>query len=165
MKARMILTASTLLMFVFGLVLNAQPAPASGNSNKPGLTDEQKTKMKEMRVAHYKEISPLKNKMGELKARKHSLETAEKADLAAINAVIDEIGKLQIQIEKSNAANRLQIRGLLTDEQRMVFDNPNLKKKLEKEMRKAGKQEKHKKGQKHQGEKLNEEAPSAPSSL
>jgi Spy/CpxP family protein refolding chaperone len=89
----------------------------------PGLTSDQATKLKELKLAHYKEVQPFRNQLNELRAKEHSLTTAEKPDLKAIDANIDEITKLQNQLMKARAAHIQKIRALLTDEQRMFFDS------------------------------------------
>ena len=91
----------------------------------PNLTDDQKTKMKDLRLAHMKEVQPLQNQLGELRAKQRTLTTAEKPDMKLINANIDEITKVQSQLMKSQAQMKQQIRALLTDEQRIAFDNKN----------------------------------------
>jgi Spy/CpxP family protein refolding chaperone len=88
----------------------------------PNFTDEQKAKMKEIRMASYKEIKPLKNQLGELKAKEMTLTTADKPDMGAINSNIDEITKIENKIKKIKASGHQQIRALLTDEQKMWFD-------------------------------------------
>ena len=90
--------------------------------NIPNLTEEQKTKIKSLRLATMKEIQPLRNQLGELRAKGKTLTTCEKSDMKAINANIDDITKLQNQIMKIREANHQQIRALLTDEQRIFFD-------------------------------------------
>jgi Spy/CpxP family protein refolding chaperone len=106
-------------------------------SETPNLTTEQKTKMKELRLTHYKQVLPLKNQLGELKAKQKTLTTAENPDLKLINANIDEITKVKNQLMKSREQMHQQVRALLTDEQRMAFDT-----------HKGGKM-KHKRGMKH----------------
>ena len=69
----------------------------------PGLTTEQSAKLKEMKMAHYKEVQPVKNQLQELRAKQHTLTTAEKADMKAINANIDEITKLENTLMKARA--------------------------------------------------------------
>jgi Spy/CpxP family protein refolding chaperone len=88
----------------------------------PNLTEEQKTKIKDLHVANYKETKPLRNQLGELKAKQRTLTTADKPDLKAIDANIDEITKVMNQLMKSRAAFHQQVRALLTDEQKMWFD-------------------------------------------
>ena len=88
----------------------------------PNLTDDQKKKIKELRVPLSKEVLPLTNQLAEKKAHLKTLQTAEKADLSAINSTIDDIGQLQSQIMKKHAAHTQAVRKLLTDEQRIAFD-------------------------------------------
>jgi len=140
MKTHRVLV-SALLPLAFCGILNAQPdfeKPSKEGEKRfhhensrefgiPGLTDDQKSKLKELKLSHYKEVQPLKNELIELKAKEHTLATAEKVDLKAIDANIDEITKLQNQLKKAHAANTQKIRALLTDEQRMYFDTRKAK--------------------------------------
>jgi Spy/CpxP family protein refolding chaperone len=119
----------------------------------PILTDEQKAKMKELRLALHKETLPLKNQLNELKAKQQTLATADKADMKAINANIDEITKVQNQLMKAKSANLQQIRALLTDEQKMIFDTH---KKM------GGKGHKEGKMKGHNGKKMHCQAPQGP---
>jgi Spy/CpxP family protein refolding chaperone len=93
-----------------------------GDSMIPKMTDDQKAKIKDLRIAHFKEIQPLRNQLGELKAKQKTLTTAEKPDMKLINANIDEITKVMNQLMKSRSQLKQQIRALLTDEQRVFFD-------------------------------------------
>ncbi|HEV8512308.1 MAG TPA: periplasmic heavy metal sensor [Cyclobacteriaceae bacterium] len=88
----------------------------------PNLTEDQKKKLAELKTPHAKEVLPLKNQLAEKKAHLKTLQTAEKADLNAINSTIDEMSQLQSQIMKKNAAHKQAIRKILTDEQRIAFD-------------------------------------------
>jgi Spy/CpxP family protein refolding chaperone len=88
----------------------------------PNLTEDQKTKLKELRTPHAKEVLPLKNQLAEKKAHLKTLQTAEKADLKSINSTIDEMTQLQSQIMKKRAAHTQAIRAILTDDQRIAFD-------------------------------------------
>ena len=86
------------------------------------LTDDQKTKIKDLKIAHMKETMKLKGKMGELHAHLQTLSTADVADMKAINATIDEITATQNQMMKSREVFKQQVRALLTEEQRLHFD-------------------------------------------
>jgi Spy/CpxP family protein refolding chaperone len=87
-----------------------------------GLTKDQRDKMDALQTPLSKEMLPLMNQLGEKRAHLRTLQTADKADLTAINATIDEIGQLQSQMMKKRAANTQAIRKLLTDDQRIAFD-------------------------------------------
>jgi len=145
MKTKHLFAATVIgLLFLGSIGLNAQTAPDSdknanrdmkpgfkkemrqgtpGHQGIPGLTDDQKAKMKDIRMASYKELKSLENQLGELRAKEHTLATADKPDLNAINANIDDITKVQNKIMKAKAAAHQQVRALLTDEQKMVFDS------------------------------------------
>jgi Spy/CpxP family protein refolding chaperone len=86
------------------------------------LSEDQLEKMKVLRLKNQKKSLPVKNKIGEKKARLKTLTTADKADMRAINRAIDDIAELMAKQMKSKAAHHQAIRSLLTDEQRIKFD-------------------------------------------
>ena len=88
----------------------------------PNLTDEQQQKINDLRVKHIKDVTPLKNELGEKKARMRTLQSAEKPDLNAINKLIDEMAAVRAQIQKKAAAHRVEVASLLTDEQKVFFN-------------------------------------------
>jgi len=87
------------------------------------LTDEQKESMDKIHTETLKEMLPLKNSIAEKKAQLHTLQTAEKADMNNINALIDDIAAIKTTMAKKRAATHQQIRSLLSDEQRVLFDS------------------------------------------
>lgn len=89
----------------------------------PGLTDEQKTAIQKLRLANQKEMQGLKNQLAENRAHYHTLMTADKPDMNAINKNIDEYSAIRTTMMKSQAAHIQDVRKLLTDEQRLVFDS------------------------------------------
>ena len=86
------------------------------------FTEEQKEQVKALRLEMAKQVKPLHNQLGELKAKQHTLTTADKADLNAINKNIDKMSELQAEIQKLRAKQHQKIRSLLTDEQLIKFD-------------------------------------------
>ena len=92
-------------------------------NNIPGITDEQKTKMQELRVIQMKERQQAQNQVREKRAHLITLQSADKVDLNAINKTIDEITALQNAQWKKRAAHKQAVRNLLTEEQRVYFDN------------------------------------------
>jgi Spy/CpxP family protein refolding chaperone len=86
------------------------------------LTEEQQTQIKNLRTNQQKAMLPLKNELGEKKARMKTLQTAEKADMKAITTLIDEMGAIKIKMAKVKAANHQEIRSVLNEEQRLKFD-------------------------------------------
>ena len=130
---------ASMLLFVASNVM-AQASTAKPKSEHKGLfTDEQKTKMKELKMDNYKIVKPLQNRVNELKARQKTLMTSDQPDMKAINANIDEMSKIQTQIAKGNAEHIQKIRAMLTDEQKMAFDSKMSDKKKDGKMRQGGK--------------------------
>jgi len=104
-----------------------RPAVKAGQSygmmNRiPDLTDAQREQIKKLRTAMLKEIMPLQNKLGEKRARLRTLSTADKPDMTAINKLIDEMAGLRAEILKKRMKFVQDVRALLTDEQRVFFD-------------------------------------------
>ena len=87
------------------------------------LTPEQKKSIFDLRSNMMKSSLPVKNLIGEKKAHLKTLSTIDNPDMNAINSTIDEIASLKAQIMKMHVANRLEIRTLLTDKQRVIFDS------------------------------------------
>lgn len=86
------------------------------------FTEEQKTKMKELRIETAKQVKPLKNELNELRAKQQTLTTADKADMKAINANIDKMSEIKADIQKIMAQQHQEIRTMLTEEQLIKFD-------------------------------------------
>ncbi len=97
--------------------------------NLPGLTDKQKAAIKKLHVAQMQSTQAIRNQIMEKKAHLHTLQTADKPNMRAINAAIDEISALKTKIAKKRAETHQKIRALLTPEQRVMFDNRPMGKK------------------------------------
>lgn len=140
MKPHFLFPAIIAALFFAGQVA-AQPVsihgqgPRSGKANEktlsPGnkchqdalkLTDQQIEKMDALKLKTLKETQKLKNEIAEKQARLHTLSTADKADMNAINKTIDEISVLRAGIQKIHMAQRQEVRKLLSDDQRIIFD-------------------------------------------
>jgi Spy/CpxP family protein refolding chaperone len=92
------------------------------NHSIPDLTEEQQTKIHELRTAHMKAMLKYRNEINEKEARLNTLQTEDNADMDKIYKVIDEIGALETEMNKKNALLRQEIRQLLNDDQRVFFD-------------------------------------------
>ncbi|MCB0505335.1 MAG: Spy/CpxP family protein refolding chaperone [Cyclobacteriaceae bacterium] len=129
---------SAILLLVGGLATTLMAQPAGNGPQKrtdqnaqvekpymmlPDLTDAQKDQMKDIHLKTMKQVQPLRNQLMEKRAHLKTLTTADKADIKAINGQIDDISKLEVSIEKIQAASHQEVRSLLTDEQRVVFDS------------------------------------------
>ncbi len=95
----------------------------AGLCNKlPDLTDDQKDQIQALRVEHKKVALENRNQLAVLKAELKVLTTAENADMKGINKKADEIGTLKTKMAKQRLAHHQEVRKLLTEEQRLVFD-------------------------------------------
>ena len=130
-KQFFVTTAILAIMLTAATTSNAQPndrakmdasKPLICDQKIPGLTDEQKAKMKDLRVAHMKEVTPVKNLLEEKKARLNTLTSADKSDMNEINKTIDEIAKLKADLMKARVNHQMKVKALLTDEQKVFFN-------------------------------------------
>lgn len=93
-----------------------------GPNNGLNLTDAQRDAFKINMMEMQKQLQPLRNELGELKARQKTLTTAEKPNLNDINKNIEQMGAAKVEMAKIQAKQRLDMRAQLTEEQRLKFD-------------------------------------------
>lgn len=109
---------------IFTLPLLAQKE-GTGTCEKacciPNLTPEQTAKIQKLMLEHQKALlilqTALKSKQLDLRQLK-----IEGADQKKLEAKVDELAKAQADIQKKCLAHRIEIRSLLTDEQKKAFD-------------------------------------------
>ncbi len=89
----------------------------------PNLTDEQKEQIKAIVLNGRKETLPLRNAMREKRAELQTLRTSENYDERAVNSTISEIAELQESMMLMREQHRQEIREVLTEEQRIIFDS------------------------------------------
>ena len=87
------------------------------------LTDEQAKQIKELRLAYYKEVQPLRAQMSELTIKHRNLMMAGDVDTKVVNASIDERTGIMNKLMKKQTEFQKEFRNLLTDEQKMELDN------------------------------------------
>jgi Spy/CpxP family protein refolding chaperone len=102
-----------------GLLMNGGQRGMADGLN---LTDEQKAAFKQGMIDMHKQMKPLRNELGEAEAHQKTLVTAEKPDFSAINKNIEKIGAIKIEMAKIQTKQHLDMRALLTDEQKLKFD-------------------------------------------
>lgn len=123
--------AAFVLIALLSAGLNAQPPrPGQGqgfkkNTNGPcwNLSEDQKESMKAIQIEHQKKLTPLKNKMVELKAQQRTLMSEEVVDMKLVNKNIDDQTALMNKIQKLQAEHRMAVKGILNDEQEMMISN------------------------------------------
>ena len=117
-----------LMIFISGSIFaqgNPNPKNKGGDRpfmNIPDLTEDQKEQIKEMRINHMKEVIPLKNELNEKEAHLQTISTGDNVDLNEVYVTIDEVGKIRIDLAKKRAAFRQDVRKILTEDQRVIFD-------------------------------------------
>ena len=123
----------TLIAVAIGLLLSVPVfafGPGSGTGEGRGfgyhreaglsrlnLTDEQKTKIEDMRIAHQKEIRPIREKMFDKAVELRRVWLQPNPDKDKIVALQKEVRVLRNQMEDKATAQKLEIRKVLTPEQ------------------------------------------------
>ncbi len=140
MKTRTMKNAMLLFMLLLaGTVMYAQPprgkpvpgtrmmSPAAPRrammQEKLNITDEQKDQMKQLRLDMMKEMLPLRNEMGVLKAEYRQLMGAEKTDEKSLNANIDKQTALMNKMKKARSQYAMKMRSILTEEQWLMIQS------------------------------------------
>ena len=125
-KNVLLMLPAFLLLFSAWVQVSAQPyyGPRSlaWCSNLPGITDDQESKIQQLRTQNLKDMQAYRNQLNENRARYQTLMTAPQPDMKAINANIEEREKIKTEMGKKQAAHVQSIRQVLTDEQRVYFD-------------------------------------------
>jgi Spy/CpxP family protein refolding chaperone len=88
------------------------------------LSEEQQSEMTTLRTDHNKAITPLRNKMGELKARERTLLSEDPVDMKAVKENIDEQSELTSIIRMLQVEYQVAVKKILTDEQVMKLQQP-----------------------------------------
>jgi Spy/CpxP family protein refolding chaperone len=127
-KSRVIFTAFAVLITIGAMSQGQQKMQNTcpedrGFKHIPDLTDEQISKIDELRTVHLEKMMKQKAKAKILQAELRELEIADNADMNKINGKIDEISVVRTTMIKDRSAHRQDIRKILTKEQRLYFDN------------------------------------------
>jgi hypothetical protein len=88
----------------------------------PDLTRAQHEQIEALQFEFQKAVFHSQNEINEKEARLHSLTTQEEVDMKAVNRTLEEIGDLQTGIRKLHIQMDMQIRELLDERQRLIFD-------------------------------------------
>jgi Spy/CpxP family protein refolding chaperone len=87
------------------------------------LTEDQDSKIDALRLEQMKERTAFRNQKNELMAKKQTLMASDNADMKEINAVIDQMTNVHSKMMKASAKHHQDVRNLLTDEQKVIFDS------------------------------------------
>ncbi len=125
MRKQILTFALTMMLMLAASVTFAQPPQCDGDKAPKcplNLTEQQSKQIKQLGDDAQKKIFQIELQIKEKKAHLDVLRYADKPDMNAINATIDEIARLKADKKKVREANFQEIRQTLTDEQRVIFD-------------------------------------------
>ncbi len=86
------------------------------------LTDEQQTKITDLKLQHQKEILPLKSQMVEKRNELKVLMTSDNPDRSQINEIINQTGDIQKELKMKKVDHMIKVRSLLDADQKKKFD-------------------------------------------
>ncbi len=91
------------------------------------LTDEQKSKMADLRLAFQKEILPLRTELQGKMSEIRLLKTEDQPNINKIDNLIEQAEKIRTKIQKSQARHQIEVRKILTPEQQKLWDSRTLR--------------------------------------
>ncbi len=129
--------AFILFLSIIGMNMNAVAQHGKANCKKqqsfqmqqhqdcmiPDLTEDQKQKMEKLRIKFHKETLQIKNELNEKSARLKTLMSAEKVNMDDINKTVEETGAIKTRLMKAKVAHKQEVRKLLNEKQRLMFDS------------------------------------------
>jgi len=105
----------------------AGPARQMGQAmncmNIEGLTDEQREQLGQLQTARMEKSLQHRTQMDELRAKKRSAMIKKESNLEEVNNIIDEMESVRTAWMKENIAHMAEVRSILTEEQRVIFDS------------------------------------------
>jgi Spy/CpxP family protein refolding chaperone len=103
--------------------------------NIPNLTDEQREQIRKSVIENREKMLPLQNQLREKHARLRTLTTGNTVNIRDAEQVIDEVTVIQSRMMKNRINHRNEIRNILTDEQKVVFDTMGQRRVMQQRMR------------------------------
>lgn len=94
----------------------------------PDFTDEQTESIEKLLTEHQKEMMVQRNLLTEKEAKLNTLRTADPVDMKAVFKLVEEIGSSKTSIQKDKLEYEQDIRNLLTEEQKVIFNQRILSK-------------------------------------
>ena len=94
------------------------------------LTDQQQEKIKQIRSSKAKQQIDRQNQVRELRAQLMTAMSQDQVDKSQVNSLIEQIGELRTSGDKDRADTMIAIREVLTDEQRLIFDQHKSQRRL-----------------------------------
>ncbi len=104
------------------------------------LSEEQKEQIKGIMLEGKKEAIPVQNELREKRARMRTLSSGDTYDTEALKEVADEMAQLHASLKKIHIEKKGDIRALLTDDQKVIFDSiPDRRERMKKRIARRNK--------------------------
>ncbi|NUQ82399.1 MAG: Spy/CpxP family protein refolding chaperone [Bacteroidetes bacterium] len=87
----------------------------------PDLTPEQEKKIDDIRFKYRKQLKPLKNQMGELRAKMRTVMSADKINKSDAYKLAEEMNAVELKMEKLRIDEKIEISEQLTEKQRLEW--------------------------------------------
>lgn len=146
MKNRIKITLISIALLTFAAVSYAQPRGAgngpAGNRGPAGdrepiiervlddLTEDQKEALETLRVEHQKEMTTLRNQMGELRAKQRTLMSENPLNAKAAKANSSDIAKQMNKQMDARIEHKAELQKILTEEQMLKLDQAQKRRKF-----------------------------------
>lgn len=101
---------------------NSGAAGRNGLLNFPGLTQEQKEKIRSIQLEHAREAMTLRTRIAEKNAALNTELAQKNPDQKEVARRLEDLYDLKLQLEQNRVNNLLNVRGQLNDEQKLQFD-------------------------------------------
>ena len=86
------------------------------------LTEEQKDQIKEIHLAHMKDVQSQKDEVKINRVKVDALLKRDDPDMKEIVSLVEANGKLLTEIQVKSIEQKISVRSLLTDEQKIIYD-------------------------------------------
>jgi Spy/CpxP family protein refolding chaperone len=86
------------------------------------LTEDQEDQIKQIHLAYMKDVQPLKDEVKINRAKVNALLNNDDPDMKKIVSLVETDGKLLTQIQVKIIEQKINVRSLLTEEQKIIFD-------------------------------------------
>ncbi len=115
------------ILLLMGMTMNAQPSNFDCHldclERIPDLSEKQKSQVMDLRTDHLKKMQNFWNNINEKQAKLRILETSDTPEKENINKLVEEIGETKMAMHKEKVSHRLEVRNLLSADQKVYFDN------------------------------------------
>lgn len=123
----------------------AQDAPRDKGHRKhksiladiPDLTEDQKTQIKEIKMSRKDDQQKLRDEQRVIREKMTEMKSSDQIDLNAMNALIDEEAKIRAAMKKNRVAGEMEVRKILTEEQRAKLDAKHTERRAMHEKKRA----------------------------